>query len=59
VGADKRKRTTVSILWQTKDRLESIKHPGQSYEGLIQELIKLWEREHGIAESGQASAERG
>ena len=59
------KRTTISILRRTKDALDSMKHPGQSYDGLIQELIKFWEqkkedywtrrkgKEHLAVESGQ------
>ena len=43
----KAKRTTISISEPTKHILDSIKHPGQSYDGLIQELIKLWEKEYG------------
>jgi len=32
----------------TKDGLDSIRHPGQSYDGLIQELVRFWkEREKG------------
>ena len=40
------KRTTVMIYRETKAVLDSIRHPGQSYEGVIQELIKLWKKEH-------------
>jgi len=43
----KAKRNTISISQPTKQILDSIKHPGQSYDGLIQELIKLWEKENG------------
>jgi len=41
------KRSTISISQLTKDSLDSIKHPGQSYEGVIKELIKLWGKEYG------------
>ena len=34
------KRTTISITQQTKGALDSIKHPGQSYDGVIRELLK-------------------
>ena len=44
VSDQARGRTSISILRQTKDALDSIKHPGQSYNGLIQELINLWQR---------------
>ena len=40
---NKKERTSIGISRQTKDMLDSIKHPGQSYQGLIQELIKAWE----------------
>ena len=35
-------RACISISGQTKNTLDSIKHPGQSYNGLIQELVKFW-----------------
>ena len=41
VVTDKAKRTTISISQQVKDALDAIKRPGQSYEGVIQELINL------------------
>ena len=48
---DKAKRTSISISRRTKDALDSIKHPGQTYDGVIQELVKLWRKEYGVAES--------
>lgn len=50
---DKAKRTTISISKQTKADLDSVKHPGQSYNGLIQELVEFWKdkpKPTGIAE---------
>ena len=38
------KRTTIAILERTKDDLDSVKHPGQTYDGVIQELIDLWKK---------------
>lgn len=38
-----RKGLTVSVSRETKDLLDSIRHPGQSYDDLIQELVKFWE----------------
>lgn len=35
-------RTSISVSRQTKDNLDSIKHTGQSYSGLIQELVEFW-----------------
>jgi len=37
-----KRNTTIAISQQTKGALDSIKHPGQSYDGLIQELVKFW-----------------
>ncbi len=55
------KRATISITQRTKDVLDQIKHKGQSYDGLIQELTMLWKREHGSEETdrGASAAERG
>ena len=57
----KAKRTTISISRETKDSLDSIKHTGQSYDGLIQELVRLWKKQHGVEETGERSSavERG
>ncbi len=54
---DKSKRLTISISRETKGALDALKHPGQSYEGLIQELIKVWKKEHGVAESVSTTQE--
>jgi len=53
VTGAKAKRTTISILRETKDSLDSIKHTGQSYDGLIQELVRLWKKQHGVEETGE------
>ena len=54
------KRTTVMIHRQTKAILDSIKHPGQSYEGVIQDLIKFWKKGHGLEETAvPLNVERG
>ena len=39
-----KKRVTVSISKETKEFLDSIKHTGQSYEGLIRELTLCWQK---------------
>ncbi|MBA7580825.1 hypothetical protein ES708_22719 [subsurface metagenome] len=39
-----RTRLSLWVSCQTKGDLDSIKHPGQSYDGIIQELIKLWRK---------------
>ncbi|MBA7601439.1 hypothetical protein ES703_08512 [subsurface metagenome] len=35
------KRATLNISATTKDALDSVKHPRQSYDGVIQELIAI------------------
>ena len=47
VAMDKRKRASMNVSQRTKDTLDSIKHPGQSYDGLLQELIKFWKEKRG------------
>jgi len=42
-----RKRDSVSISKETKTVLDSIKRPGQSYDGVIQELVMLWKNQGG------------
>ena len=46
------KRTTIAILERTKDDLDSVKHPGQTYDGVIQELIDLWKKVKEEEETG-------
>ena len=41
----KKNRATVSISKETKALLDSIKHTGQSYDGLIRELVMCWKKE--------------
>jgi len=50
---NKGERSSINISKQTKDNLDSIKLTGQSYNGLIQELIKLWRKDHGAPERNQ------
>jgi len=44
VKVTRKKRVTVSISRETKEFLDSIKHTGQSYEGLIRDLVMCWKR---------------
>ncbi len=37
-----KKRASVSISRETKGFLDSIKRPGQSYDGVIRELVMHW-----------------
>ena len=53
MNAEARRRYSLNISKQTKDLLSSIKHTGQSYDGLIQDLVKHWkERKRMEGKSG-------
>lgn len=39
------KRASVSISRKTKESLDSIKRPGQSYDGIIRELVNCWKKQ--------------
>lgn len=53
-----RRRYSLNISKQTKDLLSSIKHTGQSYDGLIQDLVKYWkERKRMEGKSGDQARE--
>jgi predicted CopG family antitoxin len=39
-----RKRASISISKETKEFLDSIKRPGQSYDGVIRELVISWKK---------------
>ncbi len=43
----KEKRSSVSLSRTTKDALDSIKHAGQSYDGLIRELLRFRNEQRG------------
>jgi len=47
VANQAKRYTTIAISRQTKDALDSIKHPGQSNDGLVQEMLKFWKEKHG------------
>jgi len=36
------KRPNINISRETKELLDSVKHTGQSYDGLIRELLEFW-----------------
>ncbi len=36
--------TTIAMHKGTKERIDSIKAPGQCYDGFIKELVDYWER---------------
>ena len=35
-------RATINISLEAKSELDSVKSPGQSYDGIIRELVKFW-----------------
>ena len=47
-------RVAVNLSSETKAALDALKHPGQSYNGFMKELIGFWRSEHGI----EAAVER-
>jgi len=49
VFSGNKKRTSLNISKKTKELLDSIKHPGQSYDGLIRELVMYWKKKEGEA----------
>ncbi len=42
-----RLRTSIGIKMTTKDKLDKNRAPGQCYNGLIYQLVDLWERTNG------------
>ena len=50
MAAKEVKRPNISLSHQTKNRLDMIKHRGQSYDGLIQDLINSWREKKGGSE---------
>ena len=44
MGNNKSRWADIAVSRQTKDSLDSVKHPGQSYDGIIRELIDLWKK---------------
>jgi len=53
------KRVSLSISRETKVMLDSVKHTGQSYNGLLQELVTLRKKQKGteVKSGGQAGEE--
>lgn len=41
------RRKCISVSQQTKDDLDFIKNTGQSYNGLLQDLVKFWQEKKG------------
>lgn len=47
VTKESTRRSCISVSREAKNALDSIKHEGQSYNGLIQELVKFWQEKKG------------
>ena len=43
----KRPRTTIGLKMTTKGKLDKNRAPGQCYDGFLQQLVDLWERNNG------------
>ncbi len=37
-------RTSIGLKRETKERLDRNKHPGQSYDGFVCQLVDSWEK---------------
>ncbi|MFH0768359.1 MAG: hypothetical protein V1932_02170 [Chloroflexota bacterium] len=40
-----KKRVSLSISTETKAMLDSIRHAGQSYNGVLRELVNFWNKQ--------------
>jgi hypothetical protein len=40
-----RKSAVIRVSKETRDKLHSIKNPGQTLDGIITQLIELWEQQ--------------
>lgn len=43
----KKERAALNITLEAKSQLDSIKSAGQSYDGVIRELVKFWKQKKG------------
>ncbi len=44
ISSPDKAHTTIALQKDTKKRLDSIRAPGQCYDGFINELVEYWER---------------
>lgn len=42
----KKKRAPISISLEAKGELDTVKSTGQSYDGIIRELVKFWKEKN-------------
>jgi len=43
----KKARVTINITQEARLQLDAVKAPGQSYDGIIRELVKFWKEKKG------------
>ena len=53
------RRSTIALSTEIKERLDEIKHPGQSYDGLIRELVDFWKKAHPPKEAAPPGKKEG
>jgi len=46
VPKERRVHVTIAVLQETKDTLDFIKRPGQTYDGAIKDLMAWWKEGH-------------
>ena len=42
-----KKRATINISTELKSQLDDLKSSGQSYDGIIRQLVKFWKEKRG------------
>ena len=40
----RKNRAVLNISLELKSELDTLKHPGQSYDGLIRQLVEFWKQ---------------
>lgn len=43
------RRATLNISQEAKSQLDAVKSSGQSYDGIIRQLVKFWQQKRGEA----------
>ena len=57
MAGKEREHITLAVKRETKEALDSIKHPGQTYDGVVQELVILWKEQHPASKGAPAPLE--
>jgi hypothetical protein len=48
-----KQRVSLNISREVKEKLDQVKHTGQSYDGFIQELLAFWKNKRETKEEAQ------